>query len=1294
MLIRFVLTAAVLCLFTVTALAQTSNTGNLIGTVSGPDGSIPGATVTVTDAQTHKERTVITSSDGTFNISQLEFGSYTLKVTAQGFKTYVGTDLKIAAGQDYSHNVQLEIGSIQESVTVVAGTDVINSSNAELSNTISPRLVKELPINGRNPLNLLNLLAGVNPTSSSINGQRSSVTNYTRDGLNVQDNFIRLGGFVQDQPTVDDTGEFTAILQNAGAEFSGSQNVQLVTPRGGADFHGSLYEFNRNSKFGANRFFNNFNNVAKPFLNRNQFGGSISGPAPLPRFGEGGPSLYRKKAFFFFNYEGFRLAQQSAASGTTLLPAARTGAFTYTATCTNTGGNNCPAGIVPGQSITINTLTGAGLNLTGANGTAFAAAGGALGIDPVIAARVLSGLPTTANGTTTGVNYLQVVNFNVGNPETRNAVTGRFDVQPNEHHAFNFVYKWNDILDARTDLALGFQTGNPFVDQGGPTRLYVGAWNWTPTSRLSNEVRGGYQRSEPFFFESGVASDYILGGLIVTNPEGTFRDQGRNTDYWNLQDNASYSWGNHSIRFGGQYQKYKIVALNFAGTTPTVSLLGGGGNANYTGLVAGNFNGGINGTDLTRVNALRNFLAGITGSASLTANLVDATTGFRLGAPAIRDLRFTNWSGYIQDQWRVSEKLTLNLGLRYDLYTPLRNPDQVYLEARVSDGQTAQQAALDPNGVYQLVGGNAGSPGAFFKTDKNNFGPTASFAYTPSFEGFLGKIFPGSGKTVLRGGYRISYNNQEYVRSPDNALLNHVGFGATTINATTTLGGTVATTTALRSVLTPRPETTPLFEPVPTGNFTTPTLPTLPRPYSANNTAAIASRFGTVFVIDPHLQVPLTHEYNFGIQREVGWNSVLEVRYVGGKSNELVRSIDFNQINIRDNGFLADFLLAQRNLAFNRQTNPASTNFSTGVGTLSRANLGLTSSNATIVTSLENGTPPDLALTAIQGAQIAAGGPQFLANPNTGVANSLENGGLYNYNALQVELRRRFSGGFSYQVNYTFQKILVDTTQDSQTNVDPYLDNADQKRNYARPDYDRAHTINGNMIFELPFGKGHRWMSSGWGDKIFGGFQFNSIINISSGAPISIRDARGTLNRAARSGLQPASSTLTTDEIKDLIGVFRTPNGIYMVNPSVLQATAVNTAGVRVAIDLFQPLPSGFTGLQVRATAPISTVDPTNPTPFAGQVFFRNRPGSTGNLPMNFINGPLYFNWNAGLFKNIRFGERLRLQIRAEAFNVLNRTNFGPGEASTILDVNGTSFGRITSTFDPRIVQFGARFEF
>jgi hypothetical protein len=341
--------------------------------------------------------------------------------------------------------------------------------------------------------------------------------------------------------------------------------------------------------------------------------------------------------------------------------------------------------------------------------------------------------------------------------------------------------------------------------------------------------------------------------------------------------------------------------------------------------------------------------------------------------------------------------------------------------------------------------------------------------------------------------------------------------------------------------------------------------------------------------------------------------------------------------------------------------------------------------NSVILGQIQQGVPADLAITYI--INNLASGVNFLANPNAFVANVTSNGGLYRYNALQAEIRRRYADGFSYQVNYTFQKILADSTQDTQQSVDPYLDNLNQRLNYARPNYDRTHSMNANVNLELPFGRGHRWLNDGgMASKIFGGFQLTSIVNISSGAPISILDSRGTLNRAGRSGLQPATSSLSASEIKKLIGVFRTPNGVFYINPSVLEART--PAGV--VVDLSQPLPAGVrpNQLTIRGASPIGTA------PFAGQVFFLNAPGSTGNLPMNFINGPMYLNWNGGAFRNFKMGESRNLQLRMEVFNVLNNANFNFGEGSGAFNVASTTFGRFGTTFAARIVQFGARFDF
>ncbi|HKP35876.1 MAG TPA: TonB-dependent receptor [Pyrinomonadaceae bacterium] len=1294
-------TLAVLALLVFAAAAFAQSAGRIVGTVAGPDGNIAGASITAKDTQTGKEFSATASEDGTFSINQIEAGTYTVTITAPGFKTFSATQVKIDANRDYPLDAKLEVGNISETVTVVAGAEVINATTGELNNTITPRQVKELPINGRNPLNLLNLIAGSNPTSGSINGQRTSSVNYTRDGLNVQDNFIR-NGFVQDFPTVDDTGEFTVITQNAGAEYgTGSTQVILVTPRGGSEFHGNLFEFNRNSKFAANNFFNNWNNTPRAFLNRNQYGGTLSGPAIVPNFGEGGPSVQRGKSFFFFNYEGFRLANQVPANTTTLLPAARNGDFTYV----DNGG----------VARTVNVLTGANLVLTaGTNLNNFNNAGGVLAVDPAVQARFLSLLPTSGNGALTGINFLQANSFQRSNPEKRYGITGRYDIDFNDKHSANFVIKRNNITDARTDLASGFALAT-FVDQGGPTTLYVGAWRMQPTSAISNELRGGYQRSEPFFnaVNDPRALPFLIAPPLVTNPEPSFQSQGRNTDYWNLQDNATWTRGNHALRFGGMLQLYRIEALNFAGVTPTYSF-GTTGNTATPGFVSNLFPGGINATDLARANSLRYFLGGIVGSGTQTANAITSTSGFIAGAPAVRRLNFDNYSFYVSDQWRVSDKLTLNIGLRYELYTPLNNPDRIYLEP-IHTGNDPIATLTNPNGSFQVVGGNAGNPGDFFKADKDNFGPNISVAYTPNFRNtFLSRIFPGEGKTVIRGGYRVNYVNDEYVRAPDNANLNNTGLGSGT--ATARLGGTTTGAAQFRVIgLANAPTAAPIVTPTsafgPGGSGT--------RTYITNNIQGLGfgqgGLGGTISLIDPNLQVQRNYEYNVGIQREVGFNSVLEIRYVGGYSKELVRSIDYGQLRTLNSGLLADFLIARENCRLqgltiagtgdptqrctNASFNPAIVG-SRATPYLSSLEGGGFLNNTVILGPIKAGTAGALAETyVINGIGITPGSGYaqlLVANPNGGVLNLTTNGGLYNYNSLQVEFRRRFVNGLSLQGNYTFQKILTDVTgtqsESNQTRVEPYLDNNNPKKDYARPAYDRTHTINFNGLYELPFGNGKRWLNQGGAvDRIVGGFQLSSIINISSGVPTSIIDTRGTLNRAGRSGLQPASSNLNEDQIKKLFGVFKTPNGVFVIDPSVLFATATRTvAGVTTTltgVDLRQPLPPGFTITSVRGANPVGT------DPFTGQVFFPNAPGSTGNLSRNFINGPMYFNWDAGLIKNIRLTENTKLQLRGEVFNVLNHANFFTAD----LDIGSTSFGRLTSSgnaYSPRIVQFGIRFEF
>jgi len=1244
---RIMLATFALLMLAAMALAQ-STTGRLLGSVSSPDGLLPGATITITDTQTGRTQTTTANDSGAYRFERVPFGTYTVKVSNTGFKTYVGTNVKIDANKDYTLNPLLEVGDVSVEVEVTAGADLVNSSDGTLSTTVDSKQILDLPINGRNPLALLSLQAGANTTAGNhINGQRTSSTNFTRDGINIQDNFIRTGGFVQDRPTVDDTGEFNVTTQNAGAELGGggSAQIQLITPRGGNSFNGAAYIYNRNNYFAANEFGNNATGVEKPFLNRNQIGGKLSGPLPLPGFGEGTPAFHKGKGFFFVNYERFILRQQTPKTATTLLANGRDGTFSYTGT--------------DGNPYTVNVLTGAGLT-----GAIPAASGGAIaGVDPTIQARVLALAPTTGNGLVLNNGLTQQVIFNQANNDTRDSLTTRFDVEVNDKNSVYFVYKYNKNADDRTDIDGTFNT-TPVNTQGGPTNSYLLSYTSVIGSRFTNESRVGYNRSEPFFNQDpNLPTDFLVGSVpLFTNPQSSFQAQGRNTDQYTIQNNSSYSAGNHTMRFGIDFNAQRIASeTNF--NQVGIYNISNTGNTRTPGLDPGLFPGGISTTSRALADSLRYLLGGIIGSGSIAAPFVNPQVGPQLGASSRQRFKYNQWALYFGDAWRVTPELTLNLGVRWEYFSPLENPDVVYLEPDLEGAQTfeeARTALLDPTGQYVLLGNNTGKPGRFFNADLNNFAPIVSFAYSPRNKGsIVNAIFGDSG--VIRGGFRMGYVNDEYVRSSDNA---------TGANAGLDLTG--------RALQNGNSNINARFTNLP--GFTLPAFQQPPISFATGNANA-GNFFNTVFVVDPNLQMQRNMQYNIGFSREIGFNTAIEFRYVGGRSNNMARAYDFNQIDNVSNGFLTDFINARNNCRIHAQNfnltlndgcfDPRNNNLPGQVDlpVFAQMAFGGLLTNGTVRGQIQQGTPGQLAL--IYFTNGLQGNVQFRPNPNAGVVDYLTNDGRYRYNAFQFELRKRFTDGLAFQANYTFGKTLSTIQGDAQTRFDPFLDLAQPEREYARVDYDRTHTVNINANYELPLGKG-KWLLNQGGivDKIFGGFQLTSIVTVSSGTPISIKDINGTLNRTGRSNRQTAVTNLTTEELRALTGVFIQPDGrIYLIDPSVIGPNGSATNG---------------------------NVESAPNAGFAGQVFFRNQPGQTSGLVRNVVDGPWYYNVDAGIIKNIKFGERLNFQLRAEAFNVFNKTNFFIGENSGIFDIDSGTFGLLSSGshYDPRIMQFALRIEF
>ncbi|MEZ5345365.1 MAG: carboxypeptidase-like regulatory domain-containing protein [Pyrinomonadaceae bacterium] len=1276
---RILISIMFIICFISAASAQTT-TGSLSGTVSSPDGVLPGATITVLDTKTGKSLTATAGDDGTFLFSQLEFGTYTVTISGEGFKKYVANNVKIDVGRTYTLNPTLELGGIQEVVEVQAGADIVTANTSQVSNTVSPQQILSLPLVTRNPLTLAGLQAGVSANTAqntTINGMRTTFTNITRDGINIQDAFIRSNAtdFAPGRPSVDDTGEFTIALANTDADqgYGGAQ-IRLVTPRGTKDFHGALFAYNRNSAFAANSFFNNRSGLDRPFRNRNQFGGKVSGPLPVPGFGEGTPMFFKDKGYFFFAYENIQDPQSARYTRTILTPSAQQGVFTYNRTTAGTaidqmvGTSRVQCAAAAGSACTISNILAFGNSRLG-NGVP-------LTVDPVIQSRVLSKLPATSN--TSGGDGLNTAGFTLNRQsnQTRPTYTTRLDFDMTEKDSMNFVYSYNNETNLRPD-ATG-ETSNsvvPNVTQSSKNKTFVGAYRRILSSNFVNEFRGGIFTSEVPFNRTDETPAYFLGLPLVTNPENTFLSQGRNTKGINFQDNADLVLGQHSLRFGAQMQVFKVNSYNDAATVPVYTV--GTSSSSTPTFTSTNFSaiGGISTTQLAAANNLMALLGGFVSAGTQSFNVADLNSGFQ-ATRSYAPFRYENYSVFLFDRWAAAKNLTISAGIRYELYPALRLNNGLALEPVISNLDDPIASLLDPSGTYNVVGTNAGRKNAYYKTDMNNFAPNFGFSYSPSFEKGIGKfIFGGENKSVIRGGYSWVYGNDSIVTSINNAAVGNRGLGTTASNA---LRGT-------STFLNDR-----LVDGVTAINA--PALLSFPSTYLQNNSPAIGNNFGTVYGIDPHLQVPRIEQYSLGFQRELGGNMALEIRYVGTRSDNLGRASDLNQIDIFAGGFLDDFLRAQSNDALTGnafctaaqnagcQTLTLFRNVAAGNQPFFVGTGGTTL--ATFNNNLRNGTPADLALNIIQNDRNNhpnVANPNrvpfvsFLPNPATGVVDYFNNDAYYNYNSLQVELRRRFSNGLYFQGNYTFSKNLTNAVGTSQNLFEPYLDNNNKKLDKQRADYDLTHVFNFNGIYQLPFGKGKSFLNSGGvTDLLFGGWEISGIVQMTSGAPITFIDARGTLNRGGRSARQTVNSNLTNDQIQALVGIFKENDNIYFINPSVLLQTLNATTG-RYS----------------------STASQGYGSTFAGQVFFNTNPGETGNLGRTIINGPRFLNVDMAVLKNIRFGENMRVQLRGEAFNVLNNVNFNISAAQQLQSITSTTFGQLTGTANSsRQIQFAARFEF
>jgi hypothetical protein len=1253
-----------------------STTGKISGTVTDQTGAVvPGANITV-KGEAGQQYTAVTKGDGVYTVPGVPAGTptYTVTITAPSFKTAVIQNVKVDVATPATVNAQLEPGNINETVVVASGAEVLQTETATVGSTITGRQILETPIQSRDALDLVTLLPGTTTTgvvrTSSVNGLPKSALTIQIDGVDVQDNFLKSsdGFFTFIRPRIDAIDEVTVSTATPGAESSGdgAVGIKFATRRGTDDYHGSTFWQHRDEGLNTANFQNNYTNVPKSKLRLNQFGGSFGGPLPLPGFGEGGPSIHsgRGKAYFFFNYERFHLNETSPVRQRQVLTAeAQNGIFRY--------GTN-------GASTVnlFNIAAGAGLPNT---------------IDPTVQSMLnLIRNSTTGIGSfqpvgTGGVFFRQPYSFANDGQQRRRFFVLRLDGNITKNHSIEGIFNdqpFRSNVDFLNNVDPAFPNlANAGTQNSDRRSLSIGVRSSFGKS-VVNEFRyaqlagwlGGSTRFDlvggPEFFQLMQGYSVSLTAAGLTNPTIRNASSSRVSPTQDFSDNITWVTGNHSFNFGGQLKKIGTISDSLALIVPTVGL----------GVVTGDpvlnaFNNqpsgvntvpGATATELANAQALYAVLTGRVSTYGGNAVLGGDGKYVLNGSRHFEIEEHTNGL-FAQDQWRLRQNLTLTYGIRW----------QPQLGAKM---ETANYAILtDPNMVFDVSGpGNLFSPGTIagpvptvrgnaigekaFKDDMNNFAPSFGVVWSPNFTGGLGKkMFGGDGTSVFRGGF-----SRAYIREGTLIVENSVGQnpgGSFSVNRSVALGNLTIGS---------------LFRTPGNPNLSAPAFAATPVYPRALTTADAALGFS------PDFHSGYVDSWSFGYQRQLGKDTVVEFRYIGNRGKDMQEQYLLDETNAIENGFGAEFALAQQNLLANiaagRGVNFRYFGAGTGTSplpilvsylapgnlnpnlTASYSNANFASSTFTNFLAASNpnvtGFAANLANTAAtRNNGAAAGRPvNFFHNcPTTlGFCFQFDNSEKSWFDAGVIEVRRRMSAGLRFQASYQYGKSFTNAYASANTTFfglgagdqSNAANNALRDRNLDKSfsQIDLRHAFKFDATWDLPFGKGRKYLaSSHWlTDFVLGGWTLTPTVRWQSGSPILMENVQLV--------------GMTAKELQDAIGVY--------FNTTVTQPTgATSVANVTY-------LPSDIINNTIRAfTTTGNTVSGYN----AGQAPTGRfiAPAGYGNCQARtagqcgfrklVIYGPNFFKIDSAIGKRFNIGERANVEFRMTMFDVLNHTNWRLG---------------------------------
>jgi hypothetical protein len=1138
---------AALCCMLLLALpaAAQSTAGRILGTVTDQSGAaVGGATVVVTDVQRGASRTLTTDDSGDYVVAELQPGTYKIRIESKGFKTAERPNVVIEVATDVRADFSLQPGQVSETVVVNEDIPLVNTTSSTLGGTLSNEEINDLPLNGRNYENLLQLRPGVirypggGFSTTSANGLRAEDNAYYIEGLFNSEPYsgqaiVNGAGIAGDSATIlpiDAIQEFN-LQQNPPAEYGWKPGVVVnVGLKSGTNhMHGSAFIFGRDGAMDARNY---FNADPAPKLPRTleQFGGSFGG------------ALIKDKAFFFGAYEGQRYNVGNSFGGITSpsmvhMPANGTCSFGFLGDCADSipdavNDIQMAPGSV-GAIISPASLLISGCTVSGTAPTATVSCNG-------------TGFPTNMAqniSITNGFNNVVHVNNFVGKVDyrlnERNSVSGTYFFGDNSGNVEDFPelqQKWLSTIHTRAQVV-------------------GGNWIWTPGARWVNEARVGYNRlyqptlpddlntpASSYGLDTGISGPFT-GGLPRIGFGGYFfpglggfkwpKFQGPDS-ITQFVDHVSYTAGKHALKFGGDIHYNQVTNAAYGNARGSITFLGGV-------VSAGPPPAGVP----VASSPLEDFMAGAPFKSTI-----------EVGNPT---LQLHNWAygGFFQDDFRATKNLTINFGVRYEF-------SSVPQEAHDLLGN------FDPNLGLVQVGHQISS---LYNPDHKNFGPRAGFAWD----------IGGNGRTVLRGGGGLIYetvNWQSFVAFNNAFGPGSVPTGAPIDAAGDTSGGTIITGNQTKKNFLAYPgtwDTVPLYSP---------TVNCAPILASGNPGSPCP-----IMTVDRNLTTPYVWNWTLNLQHAFTANVSIEAAYVGNRGTNLTGIRDINQPPVGSdyNPACADAFLN----SLDQLCLPYNSKF-----------------------------------------------PYLI--------NIFQMGNVYrsNYNGLQVTLNARNYHGLSMVAGYTYSHASDDVGANWDFGYGSGLpQNAhDVAAEYANSDFDVRQRLTVSLTYAIPGKKGFGQMREGW--------EINSIITLQSpqfwGPMDEGTDAAGV---GALPVSPPANSPIRWS--------------FYRAGTATLGNPADFKSGRGVGIPFYPQgsIPSACSASALAEDGGTPGAETASLNSFgcyvAGNSVMMAPPlGQFGNMGRNMFEDTGFRNFDFSLGKSFHFGEAMRLQFRAEFFNIFNHPNF------------------------------------